>query len=417
MSGSSSKNLNSGALKALYDIFLACGGHVCTDSRRVGRGCLFVALRGERFDGNKYAADALAAGAAYAIVDDAEAATDHRFIVVDNTLTTLQQLAAHHRRALGTTVLAITGTNGKTTTKELVAAVLGKRYKVAATAGNLNNHIGVPLTLLSMRDDDLGVVEMGASAAGEIAALCAIAAPNYGLITNIGRAHLEGFGGAEGVRRAKGELYDYLAAHGGVAFVRAADTTLMDMARERAGLKVHEYADETCGSSLEGEYNIPNIAAAIAVGHVFGVPDDDIRAAITAYIPSNNRSQRVETAHNTLVMDCYNANPSSMRAALESFTGRTVILGDMAELGEYSAAEHEAIVAMLPGRGIEEAFLVGPNFTDATRRLPASPGLHIETFPDTDSLLEHLHTHPLRERDILIKGSRSMGLERVVDTI
>lgn len=374
---------------------------------------MFFALHGDRFDGNTYAADALGKGAAYAVVDNAETATDSRYIVVEDTLAALQQLAAHHRRVIGSTILAITGTNGKTTTKELVAAVLSRRHKVAATAGNLNNHIGVPLTLLAMREGDFGVVEMGASAVGEIAALCDIAAPDYGLITNIGRAHLEGFGGAEGVRRAKGELYDYLAAHGKTAFVRAADSVLMEMARERSGLRVHEYADEVFESSLVGEYNIPNIAAAIAIGHEFGVPEDEIRAAITSYVPSNNRSQRIETEHNILIMDCYNANPSSMRAAIESFAGDTVILGDMAELGAYSDTEHEAIVALLVEHKIKEAYLVGPHFADAVRHLPTVPGMQVETFPDTGALIKYLHDNSLHGRTILVKGSRSVGLERI----
>jgi UDP-N-acetylmuramoyl-tripeptide--D-alanyl-D-alanine ligase len=398
----------------LYDIFKNCGSRVSTDSRNVEPGSLFFALRGDRFDGNRYAADALAAGAARAVVEDPRVAVDNRYIVVDDALFELQQLSAQHRRALGATVLAITGTNGKTTTKELIAAVLGKRYKVAATAGNLNNHIGVPLTLLSMREGDFGVVEMGASAQWEIAALCELAGPDYGLITNIGRAHLEGFGGAEGVRRAKGELYDFLSTHGGTAFVRAADNVLMKMAREHKGLKVREYfSDGEWPSQLEGDYNIANIAAAVAVGREFGVPDDDIRDAIASYTPANNRSQHVETGRNTLVMDCYNANPSSMRAALESFAGSTVILGDMAELGKYAAPEHESIVALLAERGIGEAYLVGKHFVDAVRRLPAVPGLKIETFADTDALVALLRDNPLHGRTILIKGSRSMGLERV----
>ncbi len=405
-------------MKALYDIFLACGGRACTDSRNVERGCIFFALHGDKFDGNKYAADALNKGAAFAVVDDRSIVADDRYFAVDNTLTTLQHLAAYHRRTLGTTILAITGTNGKTTTKELVAAVLGRRFKVAATAGNLNNHIGVPLTLLSMREGDFGVVEMGASAAGEIELLCNIAAPDYGLITNIGRAHLEGFGGVEGVRRAKGELYDYLAVHGGTAFVRTADPVLTEMAHERSELKIREYGPSgEWPSQLEGEYNATNIEAAVAIGREFGVPDKDIRTAIASYAPSNNRSQHIETAHNTIVMDCYNANPSSMRAALESFAGKTVVLGDMAELGSYSDAEHEAVIAMLPELGIEEACLVGPNFTDAVRRLPSTPGLQIETFPNTVSFIEWLKANPLRNRTILVKGSRSMGLEKVLDAL
>ncbi len=389
-----------------------------TDSRNVPEGCLFVALRGERFDGNAYAADALERGAAYAVVDDRRVARDDRYVVVDDTLVALQNLAAHHRKAIGATIVAITGTNGKTTTKELVARVLSRRFRVAATEGNLNNHIGVPLTLLRMREGELGVVEMGASAVGEIRALCDIAAPDYGLVTNVGRAHLDGFGGADGVRAAKGELYDYLEAHGGTALVRAADPQLMAMAHERPALKIREYHDvEGFETSLEGAYNVANISAAVAVGRELGVAEDDIRAAVASYMPSNNRSQKICTEHNTLIMDCYNANPSSMRAALEAFRGDTVILGDMAELGEYSAQEHEQIVALLLSRGIRMAYLVGRCFAEAVRNMPDTPEVTIETFGDTTTLVDFLKTTPLRGRTILIKGSRTMALERVREVL
>jgi UDP-N-acetylmuramoyl-tripeptide--D-alanyl-D-alanine ligase len=407
-------------VRALYEIFLACGGRVSTDSRGVERGSVFFALRGERFDGNRYAADALAAGAAFAVVDDGRVAVDDRYLVVDNALLTLQHLAAHHRRAIGGHVLAITGTNGKTTTKELVARVLAAGRRVTATEGNLNNHIGVPLTLLTMRAGDFGVVEMGASAEGEIRTLCDIAAPDYGLITNTGRAHLEGFGGEEGVRRAKGELYDYLAAHGGVAFVRRGDGVLVAMARERDGLAVRPYdVEEGYGSALTGDYNRYNVAAAVAVGREFDVPDADIRAAIASYAPSNNRSQSVDTGRNTLVMDCYNANPSSMRAALEDFAAaptarpRAVILGDMAELGTYAAREHEVVVALLAELGLRQAYLVGEHFADAVRSLPEVPDLDVETFADVAALADHLRANPITGHSILLKASRSIGLERL----
>lgn len=411
-------------MRELYDIFLACGGRVTTDSRNAERGAMFFALRGGRFDGNAYAADALKAGAAFAVVDDGRVATDDRYIVVDNTLLALQHLAAHHRRSVGGHVLAITGTNGKTTTKELVARVLAARFDVTATEGNLNNHIGVPLTLLRLCEGDFGVVEMGASAVGEIRTLCEIAAPDYGIVTNVGRAHLEGFGSPEGVRAAKGELYDHLAAHGGVAFVRRGDAALMEMVRERTGLAVRTYdTEDGYGSSLTGEYNRYNIAAAVAVGREFVIAEDDIGAAIAGYKPDNNRSQQVDTGRNVLVMDCYNANPSSMQAALADFAAsasarpKAVILGDMAELGAFSAAEHDAVVAALPSLGIGLAYLAGPEFAAALRRLPETPDLTVETFADTAALAEYLRAEPLAGYSILLKASRSIGLERLREVL
>ncbi len=407
----------------MYDIFLSCGARVSTDSRQVAEGSLFVALKGGRFDGNEYAAAALEAGAAFALVDDGRVAVDERYLVVDDTLAALQRLAAHHRRTLGGQVLAITGTNGKTTTKELVARVLSTGRRVCATQGNLNNHIGVPLTLLAMREGDFGVVEMGASAVGEIAALCDIAAPDYGLVTNIGRAHLEGFGGPEGVRKAKGELYDYLARHGGVAFVRASDPVLTDMARERKGLEVREYdVEQGWENSLTGSYNMANIAAAVAVGREMGVSEEAIRAAVAEYVPSNNRSQRLATACNTLILDCYNANPSSMQAALVDFAAMTddpkaVILGDMAELGAFAAEEHDAVLAQLAGSDIGWVYLVGPQFEGAARRLPPTRDLHIETFADTPAVAEYLARNPLCGYTILLKASRSIGLEILRDKL
>ncbi len=277
-------------------------------------------------------------------------------LLVPDTLAALQQLAREHRRALGIPILALTGSNGKTTTKELVHRVLSERFRTSATQGNLNNHIGVPLTLLAMtRDTEFGVVEMGASACGEIALLCSIAEPNYGLITNIGRAHLDGFGGPEGVRRGKGELYDFLAANGGRAFVCRDDDVLTPMAAERDPLAAEYYPAtlaEGMRHRLEGEYNRFNIAAAVAVGRYFDIDEERIRHAVAGYVPDNHRSQRIETPHNTVLADCYNANPSSMRAAIGHFrtesagthTQKALILGDMLELGDWAQAEHEAIL-------------------------------------------------------------------------
>ena len=296
------ERLGTQRLYALFERYPA----VATDSRRAGEGTIFFALRGDRFDGNRFALAALDAGAACAVVDDPAVAASAgeayagRIVTVDDALAALQALACEHRRRLGIPLLAIVGSNGKTTTKELVSRVLAEKYAVYATQGNLNNHIGVPLTLLAMtRDTELGVVEMGASACGEIALLCAIAEPNFGLITNVGRAHLEGFGGVEGVRRGKGELYDYLAANGGRAFVRRDDGTLVKMAAERGNLAVEFYDPaiaDGVGHRLEGAFNRLNVAAAMAVGRYFGVDEERIRDAVAAYRPDNNRSQRRSTA-------------------------------------------------------------------------------------------------------------------------
>ncbi len=309
-------------MSALYDLFCR-HPFVSTDTRRIEPGSLFFALRGATFDGNRFAAEALARGAAYAVVDDPAAVTDERTLLVSDTLEALQELAREHRRALGIPILAVAGSNGKTTTKELVSRVLAEGFEVCATRGNLNNHIGVPLTLLSMtRDTQFGVVEMGASACGEIARLAAIAEPNYGILTNIGRSHLEGFGGPEGIRRGKGELYDFLASNGGRVFVREEDPVLTQMVAERPGLAAEPYSErlaEDIESRLAGDYNRYNIAAAVAIGHYFDIDDERIRHAIGSYDPDNNRSQRLDTGRNTLIVDCYNANPSSMRAAVGDF--------------------------------------------------------------------------------------------------
>lgn len=412
---------------------------VCTDSRRITPGCLFFALRGANFDGNRFAAAALAQGAALAVTDDPavlpvgttdpEALLAAGYFPVENTLKALQQLASLHRRRLGIPILAITGTNGKTTTKELTTAVMSTRFTVHATVGNLNNHIGVPLTLLAMTPETtFGIVEMGASAPGEIAALCRIARPNYGLITNVGRAHLAGFGGEAGVRATKGELYDWLAATGGRAFVRTDDPVLASMAAERPALQTLPYdssAADGLESRLAGDYNRFNIAAAAAVGRHFGIPEETLRQAIRDYVPSLNRSQVIARPDRTLIVDCYNANPSSMQAALEWFAreagnaaDKAVILGDMLELGAWSEAEHrnvlDRVMALRPGT----ALLIGPEFgrlaAEALSRCPASTRLRF--FPDTDAAAraiadEHLLEHA---RTIFLKGSRGMALEKLL---
>ncbi|WP_300748666.1 UDP-N-acetylmuramoyl-tripeptide--D-alanyl-D-alanine ligase [uncultured Alistipes sp.] len=406
--------------------------NVSTDSRRVDARTIFFALRGERFDGNRFAAGALDAGAAYAVIDDpevaaqADAAHAGRLFVVDDTLKALQALAREHRRRLGIPILAITGSNGKTTTKELVTRVLAERYAVRATQGNLNNHIGVPLTLLSMtRDTELGIVEMGASACGEIALLASIAEPNYGIITNVGRAHLEGFGGEEGVRRGKGELYDFLAENGGRAFVRREDRTLVTMAAERGNLAVEFYdaaiADDA-DHCLEGSYNRLNVAAAMAIGRYFEVPEERIRHAIAAYVPSNNRSQRRETQRNTLIVDCYNANPSSMQVSLgnflsEEFPGpKLALLGDMLELGAWSDEEHRRVIGQALAGNVERLWLVGRHFGAAWHGM-AENDVRVRLFDSCEDAAAALQAEPVDGSLVLIKGSRGIGLERLIDLL
>lgn len=435
------------SLSELYELYCENGGVVTTDSRAVRElaAPIFFALKGENFDGNDYAVQAIADGACAAVVHDRlpkgikPASTEAaKYFVVKDTLAALQELAAYHRQMLGLPVIALTGSNGKTTTKELIARVLGTKYRVASTRGNLNNHIGVPLTLLSItEEDDVAIVEMGANHRGEIAALCEIAAPNIGLITNVGRAHLEGFGGPEGVRLGKGELYDYLAAHGGTALYATDDPVLAELVAERfttdspamsvgysalafglsatgGDLLTLDTADGEVQTHLAGTYNLANVAAAVAAGAYFGIPTDAALAAVAAYVPDNNRSQVSRSANgtgNTLYKDAYNANPSSMRAALENFfrepttRKRAVILGDMRELGDYAEAEHRTVVEMLRTAGIDEAYLVGPHFS-------AAGAGRFAVFPDVDALCAHLTRHPVRNRTVLVKGSRGIRLEK-----
>ncbi len=413
---------------ALYDLFCR-HPRIATDTRRIEPGSLFFALRGATFDGNKFAAEALAKGAAYAVVDDPAAAADERIVLVDNVLEALQELAREHRRALGIPILAVAGSNGKTTTKELVSRVLAEGFEVCATQGNLNNHIGVPLTLLSMtREVQFGVVEMGASACGEIARLAAIAEPNYGILTNIGRSHLEGFGGPEGIRRGKGELYDFLAAHGGRVFVREEDPVLTEMVAERSGLACEPYSERLADgieSRLAGDYNRYNIAAAVAIGRYFDIDEERMRHAIASYTPDNNRSQRLETARNTLVVDCYNANPSSMRAAVGDFlaeapgprTRRILILGDMLELGAWAAEEHAAVLRQAMQDPAAELYLVGPRFAEAYAASAMAETGRATLYPSQTELAEALRSHPVADALVLLKGSHGIGLEKVVELL
>ena len=421
-------------LEELYNRFLACGT-VTTDSRRCPEGSMFIALKGETFDGNAFAAQALAQGCRYAVVDEAEYAGEG-CILVDDCLTTLQQLANYHRRWLKTPVIGITGTNGKTTTKELVSAVLGKKYHTLYTQGNLNNHIGVPMTLLRLTEEhEMAVVEMGANHPGEIKTLVHIAEPDYGLITNVGKAHLLGFGSFEGVIKTKGELYDFLREKGNATiFIQNENPYLNGIAHDlhcvrygqAPGLFVSgkvldcspflafEWTSEgqsyRVQTHLIGSYNLDNALAAIAVGRYFGVDADDICRALSDYLPQNNRSQLMETGHNRLIVDAYNANPTSMMAALENFRRmqaehKMVILGDMRELGEASLDEHRKVIGFLDECRFDRVLLVGPEFKKAT----SSYG----HFEDVDEAVEALKADKPEGFTILIKGSNSLRLSRI----
>ncbi len=382
---------------------------VTTDSRRVTPGCVFVALRGEHFDGNDFVAQAERDGAAYVIKGD-------------NALRDLQDLARAWRRELGLPIIGITGTNGKTTTKELLAAVLATRFRIHYTQGNLNNSLGVPLTLLQCtRAHEMAIVEMGASHPGDIRELVEIAEPNYGLITNVGRAHLQGFGSFEGVMRTKAELYDYLLAHGETIFLNADNPHLKEMLEAaqknvNCQLSIVNYhsGEMPDGTHLVGEYNAENIQAALCVGEYFGISREQGLQAIRAYVPTNNRSQHTVTEHNDLVIDAYNANPTSMQAAIQAFGMSTVncqlstcyILGAMRELGDYTRLEHQNLVNDLLVRKADRVLLVGPEYRDTTAPYPI--------FDDVNALIEHLQRNPLNGYRILIKGSRSNQLEKII---
>lgn len=412
---------------------------VSTDSRQLPDGCLFFALKGANFDGNQFAAQALEQGAAYAVVDDPSVIASDRFLLVENVLESLQSLARHHRRQLQIPFIAITGTNGKTTTKELVAAVLRRKYRTHATQGNLNNHIGVPLTLLQIRPEtEMAVIEMGANHIGDIAELCSIAEPDFGLITNIGQAHLEGFGSFEGVIRAKSELFDYLAQGKGQAFVNVRNPLLAELGKKfprpiyyglhntlayaelletTPFIRYKDTEGHTHDTQLIGAYNFDNILTAIAVGTYFNVPAADIHQAIATYVPTNNRSQVRKTGSNTLIMDAYNANPSSMQAALDSFaqmpaTNKVVILGDMFELGSYSAAKHREIAEKAMQGRFARVLLCGKAFYDI--RQADDTALFFE---HKAALAEWLQGNPIQNSYILLKGSRGMGLETIADLL
>ncbi len=442
----------------LYNIFKTSIG-VSTDSRSIKGGELFFALKGENFDGNKYAISALDAGAAYVVVEEASEAAklkNEKIIAVPNTLKSLQELARWHRsmtlvNGKPLTVIALTGTNGKTTTKELIREVLAKKYKVTATKGNLNNSIGVPLTLLRINPEtELAVVEMGASHPGDIKELVDIALPNYGLITNVGKAHLLGFGDFEGVMNTKGELYDYLRRTADKAFVNVDNPYLCKMASDRQldsdperkhslmipyGLKYqearvlpssaeHPYlrielkTGEIINTQLVGAYNADNVMSALAVGKYFGVPQEDAVAAIASYAPENNRSQMLKTATNTLIVDAYNANPTSMLAALDNFSNieadnKIAMLGDMLELGEDSFLEHAFIVKKVSEAGFSQAYFVGMEFQEAVDSLNSN----YLCFDTSDDLATYLKDKPITGTTILIKGSRGTKMENLIPAL
>lgn len=422
----------------LYELYIH-HPKVTTDSRHCPKGSIFFALKGDKFDGNRYAKEALAAGSVYAVIDNPEYYINERTIVVENALKTLQQLAHRHRKVIGLPVIGVTGTNGKTTTKELLAAVLSTKYNLLYTEGNLNNQIGVPLTLLRLtHDHEMAVIEMGASHPGDIKELVEIAAPTYGIITNVGQAHLEGFGSFEQVVKTKGELYDYLRHSKGKVFIKRENQELQKIAK---GIEQITYGSEegafasghvascdpfltfdwkqqgkihTVETHLIGGYNLDNVLAAVAVGRYFKIPAERISRAIAAYEPTNNRSQLKATAKNELIIDAYNANPSSMRVALENFAAlaarpKAVILGDMKELGPTSEALHTEVIAQLQAAAFDQVFLCGPQFSKVGKDFP--------TFDTREDLLAHLNRHPLEGYHILIKGSHSMGLEKVADVL
>ena len=382
---------------------------VSTDTRNLPTGCVFFALHGANFDGNKFAKQALEQGAALAVIDNPEYALLGGTLLVDNTLLALQELARTWRRELGLPIIGVTGTNGKTTTKELLATVLSTKYNIHYTQGNLNNQIGVPLTLLQLtRAHEMAIIEMGASHPGDIKELVDIAEPNCGLITNVGRAHLEGFGSFEGVQQTKKELYDYLREHQGFIFRNMDNPYLAKMAGD---LQTIPYTTGTMpnGTNLVGEYNAENVSAAICVGEYFSISREQALEAIRQYVPTNNRSQKMQTANNQLIVDAYNANPTSMQAAINAFKGDTYILGAMRELGEYSHLEHQNIVNMLAERKAEYVFLVGEEYMQTTSPYPV--------FENVDLLHKHLEEQPIKGKNILLKGSRSTKMEKLLDIL
>ncbi len=424
------------SIQALYDIYLQHPS-VQTDTRKLKAGDIFFALKGGNFNGNQFARQAIDTGAACAVIDEAAYEIPGKTVLVQDVLTTLQQLARYHREQFSIPVLAITGSNGKTTTKELVHAVLSSSFITYTTQGNLNNHIGVPLSLLKIRQDaQMAIIEMGANHQREIAGYCEYARPTHGLITNCGKAHLEGFGGVEGVRKGKGELYDFLRAHGGTAFVMNDYDYLREMSRGIREIVTYGTHDAditgqvlqsepylkagitkgpitgTIRTQLVGDYNLPNVLTAVTAGSYFNVPAEKIKAAIENYSPSNSRSQLMESGSNKIILDAYNANPSSMKLAIENFArlhadNKVLLLGAMAELGDESLAEHQAIVDLIKQHPWQAVVLVGGDFLRLEH-----PFL---SFPNAAAARDWYRQQAFSHTHLLIKGSRSMQMEQILE--
>ena len=415
-------------IKEIYNLY-SKNYLVDTDTRNIRNNTLFFALKGDNFNGNKFTKEALEKGAAYVIIDDDKYKINNRTILVNDVLQTLQKLASFHRQQLNIPIIALTGSNGKTTTKELINCVLSEKYKTTATIGNLNNHIGVPLTLLSMTPEtEIGIVEMGANHKKEIEFLCDIAKPDFGYITNFGKAHLEGFGGIEGVIIGKSELYTYLKKNNKIAFINPKDSIQIEKTKSIETISFSQAVKfkeanpfvklnidkQEVTSNLIGEYNYTNIIAAITIGNYFEIEGNKINKAIEGYVPTNNRSQIIKKENNHIILDAYNANPSSMKVALENFSkieekNKTVILGDMFELGEDSLREHQVITDLADSFSFSNTLFVGENFFKSTTKN--------EQFKTFEDLKEYIIKKPLENQSILIKGSRGMKLERILDFI
>jgi len=425
-------------IQNIHRLFLESGS-VAIDTRKILPNSIFVAIKGENFDANAFAKEALEKGASYVIIDNADYVIDDRTILVNNSLETLQELAKFHRGHLNLPIIALTGSNGKTTTKELINVVLSQKFNTKATVGNLNNHIGVPLTLLSFNSDtQIGIVEMGANHQKEIEFLCGLATPDYGYITNFGKAHLEGFGGVEGVIKGKSEMYSYLFEHKKMAFVNLEDPIQVEKTKNlqsyNFGINRHEadlnisqitadpfvkvvYKNHQIQSQLIGLYNANNINAAIAIGLYFKVSDDAIMTAIESYIPENNRSQLLNRNGNEIILDAYNANPSSMAVAIENFLQlnspeKVMILGDMFELGTESLSEHQKVIDLLQNETKAVCYFIGKDFY--TNKIQKPNFIFFETF---EELAAEIKSKSLKNKMMLIKGSRGMALERILESI
>ncbi|MDP2176326.1 MAG: UDP-N-acetylmuramoyl-tripeptide--D-alanyl-D-alanine ligase [Bacteroidota bacterium] len=422
-------------INQLYEIFKQCNQRIFTDTRKLEAGAIFFALKGENFNGNLFAKQAIESGASYAIVDEL-IEENERFIMVDDVLTTLQKLANHHRKVLKTKIIAIGGSNGKTTTKELLNLVLSKKYKTYSTVGNFNNHIGVPLTLLKLQSDhELAIIEFGANKAGDIQELCDIALPEFGLITNIGKEHLEGFGSIEGVAKAESELFDFLIKNNGISFVNRDDIWLENMSKRMRDFRTYttenseiqdletvpqiafRYKGVLFESCLPGRHNLQNIMAAICIGEYFEVTLDDMASAIHAYSPQNNRSQFIQTSHgNQILLDAYNANPSSVEVALNTFDEmkhdtKLVVLGDMFELGKHELEEHQYILDLCANKfNFQEVVLVGKAFARCQNTNP-----RIKIFENKPDALVYFKEKRYQKLKVLLKGSRGMKMEDFKD--